>query len=117
MLYAAYLPGRVQIKVSFLVPAMGRESTASGVCLRPSFNSACAIPGASRCSNGLIDSGVTSRGPNPVPPEVSIRSQPCGDEVQSVIALRISPENNEDMPHVVRCDQCITLSKKSIVVS
>ena len=72
-----YLPGRVQTRVANRVPTTGRESTAKGVCLRPSLSSACATPGASRCSRGRIASGVRSRRPKPVPPEVSTKSTDC----------------------------------------
>jgi hypothetical protein len=69
---ALTLPGSVAMSVWWRVPTTGRESTASGVCFRPSFTKACAMAGASLWSSGRIDSGVMSLGLNPVPP---VRSQ------------------------------------------
>lgn len=46
-LTAFTLPGRVTTRVLFRVPATGRDSTASGVYLRPPWNIACTTPGAS----------------------------------------------------------------------
>jgi hypothetical protein len=40
----------------------------------PSLIKACATPGASLCSRGRMASGVWSRIPNPVPPELSTKS-------------------------------------------
>lgn len=69
-----YLPGSVAMKVWWRVPATGRAKTAKGVYFKPSCNKACAIPGAGRWSSGEIVSGVKSRGPKPVPPEVNSKS-------------------------------------------
>lgn len=62
------------MKVWWRVPATGRAKTAKGVYFKPSCSNACAMPGAGRCSSGAIVSGVKSRGPKPVPPEVNSKS-------------------------------------------
>ena len=48
-----------------------RDSAAIGVCASPAARISSASPGASRSSTALVASGVTSRGPNPVPPVVT----------------------------------------------
>ena len=61
-------PGRLMIKVSPSVPAVALESLPRG------FTSLIdsASPGASRSSTLDVPSGVRSRGPNHVPPVVTI---------------------------------------------
>ena len=89
-----YLPGKVQIRLEYLVPTTGLDNTARGVCLRPSFRRACATPGASLCSSGLMVSGVRSRTPKPVPPEVRTKSTARGllGSVHWVIMLRMDSD-------------------------
>jgi len=68
------LPGRLIIKLFFLVPAQARERTAVAVCSYPFILSISARPGTSFSITWAVTSGVMSRGPSPVPPEVRMRS-------------------------------------------
>ncbi len=53
------------------IPATPRESHAIWVEAAPAERMASARPGASRSITARVASGVTSRGPNPVPPVVT----------------------------------------------
>ena len=64
-------PGRLMTSASPIVPAVPRDSAAIGVCASPAARISSLNPGASRSSTALVASGVTSRGPNPVPPVVT----------------------------------------------
>ena len=64
-------PGRLMTNASPIVPAVPRDSAAIGVCASPAARISSLSPGASRSSTALVASGVTSRGPNPVPPVVT----------------------------------------------
>ena len=68
------LPGRVMINVLPRTPVTERLSIAIGVNFKVSARIASAKPGTSRSIMDLQASGVTSRGPNPVPPVLTIRS-------------------------------------------
>mmetsp|Transcript_6263 Transcript_6263/g.10401 ORF Transcript_6263/g.10401 Transcript_6263/m.10401 type:complete len:202 (-) Transcript_6263:223-828(-) len=74
------------MKESLRVPAIGLLMTARGVCFKPSLSRCWATPGASRCSSGRRASGVRSRRPNPVPPEVSTRST-CKERLLPVATM------------------------------
>ena len=65
------LPGRFTISAAPRAPAIPRESAAIGVCDSPVARISSASPGASRSMTARVASGVTSRGPNPVPPVVT----------------------------------------------
>ena len=71
-------PGRFTTSESPIVPATARDSAAIGVWVRPSARISSAKPGASRSMTARVASGVTSRGPNPVPPVVT--TSPCDAE-------------------------------------
>src|SRR5712692_4592980 len=68
------LPGRLMSRVFSCTPATARESTARGVFLRPTSRMSSAKPGSSLVQTAEVASGVTSRGPMPVPPVVRIKS-------------------------------------------
>ena len=53
-------------------PATARERAAIGVFASPAARISSASPGASRSITARVASGVTSRGPNPVPPVVTM---------------------------------------------
>jgi len=69
------LPGRFTMSLSFLAPTIPRESAARGVFFIPSARIIWARPGISLSTTARVASGVTSRGPSPVPPEVKTASQ------------------------------------------
>src|SRR6266545_4248682 len=88
----AGLPGRFRISVPPRLPATARDSAAIGVVSRPAVRISSARPGASRSITALVASGVTSRGPKPVPPEVTTRRRPWStrDASRASIAGRSS---------------------------
>ena len=53
------------------LPTIARDNAAIGVCVKPAVRISSANPGASRSTTAFVASGVTSRGPNPVPPVVT----------------------------------------------
>jgi hypothetical protein len=65
------LPGRSTISVRPRTPQTPRDRSASGVIARPAARIASASPGACRSTTSSVASGVTSRGPNPVPPVIA----------------------------------------------
>ncbi len=68
------LPGRLTTRASPTTPATARDRAAIGVCASPAARMSSASPGASRSMAARVASGVTSRGPNPVPPVVTTRA-------------------------------------------
>jgi hypothetical protein len=62
------LPDRFTISLSFLAPTIPRESAARGVFFIPSARISSARPGIFLSAAAPVASGVTSRGPSPVPP-------------------------------------------------
>ena len=70
------LPGRFTITVPPRDPATARDRAAIGVCRVPSRRISSPNPGASRSRTARVASGVTSRGPKPVPPVVTTRANP-----------------------------------------
>jgi hypothetical protein len=56
------------------IPATARDKIARGVCFKPSARICSANPGIKRSATAMVASGVTSRGPTPVPPVVTIKS-------------------------------------------
>ena len=72
-------PGRFTTSAWPRTPASPRESRACGVFASESARSASAIPGATRSSTSAVASGVTSRGPSPVPPVVSTTAAVLGE--------------------------------------
>jgi hypothetical protein len=69
----AGLPGRFTTSADPAAPTTARDSAAIGVCCSPAARITSASPGASRSITARVASGVTSRGPNPVPPVVTTR--------------------------------------------
>jgi len=69
------LPGGFMLSLSFSAPTIPRESAARGVFFIPSARISSARPGISLSTTARVASGVTSRGPSPVPPEVKTASQ------------------------------------------
>ncbi len=65
------LPGRLTISDEPTLPTTARDNAAIGVWVRPAVRISSANPGASRSTTAFVASGVTSRGPNPVPPVVT----------------------------------------------
>jgi hypothetical protein len=61
------------INVRLRAPHTDRDSAPSGVIFTLSALINSANPGASRSITSRVASGVTSRGPSPVPPVVKIR--------------------------------------------
>src|SRR5215831_17093681 len=80
------------MRVLLRVPATPRDSAARGKAVIEQIRIRSEIPGASRCSTARVASGVTSRGPSPVPPVVRIRSaasashQPVSAETICVVS-------------------------------
>jgi hypothetical protein len=68
------LPGRFNISVLCRIPDRARDNAASGVDFLPSLRMSSGKPGISLSMMATVASGVTSRGPNPVPPTVKARS-------------------------------------------
>ena len=68
------LPGRLTISVFPRMTDTARESIARGVMASEAARMASAMPGARRVATAMVASGVTSRGPKPVPPVVRIKS-------------------------------------------
>src|SRR5690348_14114006 len=68
------LPGKLMIRHSPRIPQIARESAALRVFCRPVCRINSANPGIWRVTIVDVASGVTSRGPSPVPPVVSTRS-------------------------------------------
>lgn len=68
------LPGKLMMSVWFRTPTTCREVIANGVFSNVRMRMASAIPGMVRWMTSLVASGVTSRGPRPVPPVVAITS-------------------------------------------
>jgi len=66
--------GRFTTIVFPRMPATLRESSARRVFSAPAARMCSGSPGMSRSRIAAVASGVTSRGPNPVPPVVRIRS-------------------------------------------
>ena len=56
------------------MPAAARESMARGVTAMEAARMASGMPGTSLGQTAIVASGVTSRGENPVPPEVTMRA-------------------------------------------
>ena len=84
-------PGRFTTSAWPRTPASPRESRACGVFASESARSASAIPGATRSSTSAVASGVTSRGPRPVPPVVSTTAaSSASSAIASAIASRSS---------------------------
>ena len=79
--------GKLTTRVEPTTPATPRESRPCGVFAIESARTASAIPGATRSSTSVVASGVTSRGPNPVPPVVSTT---CADAASSRTASAIA---------------------------
>jgi hypothetical protein len=67
----AGLPGKLTISEAPSVPQTPRPSAANGVCFAPSARISSANPGTSLSHTESVASGVTSRGPSPVPPVVT----------------------------------------------
>src|ERR1700730_2291699 len=72
------LPGRLTISVLPRTPGSGEERAASGVLAKPAERISSPRPGTSYSPTPRVASGVTSRGPRPVPPVVTTRS--CSSE-------------------------------------
>ena len=70
------LPGKAIIIAPLKRPAVRRESIAVFTLPLPYECNACSIPVNFESNNSSIVSMVRSRGPKPVPPEVSISSTP-----------------------------------------
>ena len=68
------LPGKLTIRQPDLIPAVVLLKIANGVRARVFILIASPIPGISISKIFFVASGVTSRGPSPVPPEVRIMS-------------------------------------------
>jgi hypothetical protein len=68
------LPGRFTMMVLPRIAATARERIARDVFFKPSARICSANPGINRSAIAMVASGVTSRGPTPVPPVVSIKS-------------------------------------------
>jgi len=68
------LPGKLTISVVPRTPATARERSARGFFARPLSRIRSPIPGSSLLQTREVASGVTSRGPIPVPPVVRISS-------------------------------------------
>ena len=66
------LPGRFTIRVFPTVPHTARLNGVNGVCRSPSARIRSASPSISRSHTSRVASCVTSRGPSPVPPVVTI---------------------------------------------
>jgi hypothetical protein len=58
-----------------ITPATGRDKAAKGVIFNEELSICATRPGASRSRSSKTDSGVISRGENPVPPVRRIREQ------------------------------------------
>jgi len=68
------LPGRLMMMLAPRIPATARDMMARGVFFMPSARICSANPGIRRSATAIVASGVTSRGPRPVPPVVRIKS-------------------------------------------
>src|SRR3990170_3845318 len=66
-------PGRLTTSDDSTTPATARDRAAIGVAFNPAANMRWTIPGAGRDTIDAVASGVTSRGPRPVPPVVRTR--------------------------------------------
>lgn len=66
-------PGRLTTSEEPIEPALALDSAAIGVDWRPLDIIKWVNPGASRSNTSAVASGVTSRGPKPVPPVVSTK--------------------------------------------
>ena len=75
-------PGRLTTSVEPTTPATPRERRPCGVFAIESARTASAIPGATRSSTSVVASGVTSRGPKPVPPVVRTTWARAGELAQ-----------------------------------
>jgi len=87
------LPGRFTTSLSFLAPTTPRESAAIGVFFIPSARMSSARPGIFFSTTARVASGVTSRGPSPVPPEVKTASQ-SSPSVQARSVSRMRPASS-----------------------
>ena len=82
-------PGEVEDqRRSQRAPATARESAAIGVCASPVARISSARPGASRSITARVASGVTSRGPKPVPPVVTTSPFAAGQLPERRLDLR-----------------------------
>ena len=68
------LPGRLTMSVRPRIPAIARETIASGDDAAVATRAASGMPGTWRSITRRVASGVTSRGATPLPPVVSTRS-------------------------------------------
>lgn len=68
------LPGRLMMMVVARIPATARDKIARGVFFDPSERMCSPKPGINLSTIAMVASGVTSRGPTPVPPVVRIMS-------------------------------------------
>ena len=73
-------------------PAIPRDSAACGVFRMPAARMSSARPGASRSITARVASGVTSRGPKPVPPVVTMRPVPRA--ARSLSRASIAPRSS-----------------------
>jgi hypothetical protein len=93
------LPGRLIMIVVARIPATARDKIARGVFFAPSERMCSPKPGMSLSTTAIVASGVTSRGPTPVPPVVRITSASLASAVFSrsvAIAARSSGKTCED---------------------
>src|SRR5690606_109819 len=80
-------PGKLTTRLSPTVPAVPRDKAAIGVDSSPRAIISCTSPGARRSRMRSVASGVTSRGPKPVPPVVATtRADFVAESNSSVIA-------------------------------
>ena len=87
----AGLPGTLITSAAPSVPHTARLKLAIGVSLRPSARINSATPSSSRSHTVRVASGVTSRGPMPVPPVVTTkRAMPAAFRIASSIRSRSS---------------------------
>src|SRR5271156_4499832 len=93
------LPGRLMMIAFPRIPAAPRESTARGVFCAPAARICSGNPGIMRSTTEAVASGVTSRGPRPVPPVVRITSaslESAASFRKSSIAARSSARTAEE---------------------
>jgi len=93
------LPGRLIMIVVARIPATARDKIARGVFFDPAKRMCSPKPGISRSTTARVASGVTSRGPTPVPPVVRITSASLASAVflsSVTIAARSSGKRCED---------------------
>jgi len=105
------LPGKLTISLSFLAPTIPRESAARGVFFTPSARINWARPGISLSTTARVASGVTSRGPSPVPPEVKTASQ-SSPLVQARSVPRMRPASSGKTSSALTTQPCFSSNSR-----